>query len=159
MPSRYVLGLEAGVCRSVTGLPVYVLPLGYERPPLSLNDRTHWRRKAKVVRELRTRVAWRARSLNVEQWPHVHVQLTYVPPDRRSRDADNLVATLKPALDALTQVGRDRGWPATPMVPDDTPEHVSWSTPRILEPDRHGPRLWLTITAMARAPRPDSGVL
>lgn len=147
-----ILGLEPGVVRSVTGLPIYVIPLGYERPPLSLNDRGSWRTKARKTRELRVRVAWRARQVKAEQWPHIHVLLSWVPADMRHRDPDNLIGTLKPCIDALTAAGQARGWPCTPMVPDDTPEHVSWSPPRILEPDEHGPRLWLTVTALAHAP-------
>lgn len=153
MSAVHTLGLEPGKTRGVTGLPVYTIPLGYDRPPLSLNDRMHWRRKHKATRELRTRTAWRARQVGVEPFPHLHFLLTWVTPDRRKRDADNLVATLKPCIDAFTQAGVDRGWPALPIVPDDDPAHVSWSPPRILEPDRYGPRLWLTVTALAKRPQ------
>lgn len=150
-----VNGLEPGTVRSVTGLPVYYLPLGYLRPPLSLNDRGSWRAKARKVKELRVRTAWRARALIGPAGvtaAHIHVQLTYVPPDRRDRDPDNLVATLKPCIDALTGAGVARGWPCYPMVADDTPAHVTWAAPKILEPDVHGGRLWLTISVMSGPP-------
>ena len=93
----------------------------------------------------------------VERAPHIHVLLSWVAPDKRKRDADNLVGTLKPCIDALTEAGLSRGWPCTPMVPDDDPAHVSWSPPRILAPDGGGPRLWLTVTALSRAPEPGEG--
>lgn len=152
-------GLQPGTVRSVTGQPIYYLPLGYTRPPLSLNDRGSWRVKARKVKELRVRTSWRARALigpGVTA-PHIHVQLNYVPPDRRDRDPDNLVATLKPCIDALTGAGRDRGWPCYPLVADDTPAYVTWSAPRIRATDEHGPRLWLVVTVMSGPPDgPDS---
>lgn len=150
------LGVTAETFRQVTGMPVYVLPLGFATPPLSLNDRGRGRRagmaKARKVRELRTAVWARGRQLGMTAAPHFHVVLHYVPADRRPRDPDNLVATLKPAIDALTAKGADRGWVCLSLVPDDTPEHVSWSPPVIHQPDEHGPRLWLEVTALASPP-------
>lgn len=149
-------GVNAEVHRRVDGMPLYVLPLGFTSPPLSLNDRGrgkgYIRARARKIREVRTAVFVRGRQLKMTPAPHVHVQLYYVPRDRRARDADNLVATLKPAIDALTAKGRDRGSPALGVVPDDTPEYVSWSPPRILEPDEHGPRLWLEVQALLSPP-------
>lgn len=145
-------GVNAETHRRVDGMPVYVLPLGFATPPLTLNSRTHWRTRARLVKQIRTAVFVRGRQVKMAPAPHVHVQLYYVPPDRRDRDPDNLVATLKPAIDALTARGQDRGWPALGVVPDDTPEYVSWSPPRILEPDEHGPRLWIEVTALLSAP-------
>lgn len=148
------LGVNAETHRSVNGSPVWVLPLGFTTPPLTLNGRYHWRTRNRLTKSIRTAVFVRGQQLKVTAVPHVHVQLHYVPRDRRARDADNLVATLKPAIDALTAFGRDRGWPCLGIVPDDTPEHVSWSTPVIHVPDEHGPRLWLEVTALTSAPPP-----
>lgn len=148
------LGLDTGLLEGV-GVPRrLIIHLGYVRPPLSLNDRKHWRSRHRVVREVRTRVSWRVRQAAGRAGlttPHVHVQLAYVPPDARVRDPDNLVATLKPCIDALTQTGKDRGWPAYPLVADDDPAHVSWSPPRIDRPDGHGPRMWLILTLLTSA--------
>lgn len=152
-------GVNAEEYRSITGAPVWIIPLGFTAPPLSLNDRGRSkgavRRKAALVRQLRTNVFLRGRQLKMTPVQHLHVALHYVPRDRRARDADNLVATLKPAIDALTAKGQDRGWPALGLVPDDTPDHVTWTPPRIHPPDEHGPRLWLVVTAMASPPPVD----
>jgi crossover junction endodeoxyribonuclease RusA len=145
-------GVVAEERRSVTGERVWIIPLGFTSPPLSLNGRPHWRTRAKLVKAIRTAVWVRGKQLRMTPCPHVHVLLHYVPKDRRHRDPDNLVATLKPAIDALTAAGADRGRICLGVVPDDTPEYVSWSTPRIHDPDEHGPRLWLEVTALLKAP-------
>ena len=141
---------------NAAGAPVYVLPLPYTTPPLSLNDRGRSRRaalaKARKVKDLRAAVTTVGRSLKMKAAPHLHVALHYVPPDRRTRDRDNLVATLKPCIDALTARGATRGWACLSLVPDDDPGHVSWSPPVIHEPDAAGPRLWLVVTALTTAP-------
>lgn len=147
-------GTEPLVLTAVTGLPLYVIPLGYATPPLTLNHRHHPRVKARLTREIRTRVALRCLQLQAKPAPHLHVSLHYVPAARRDRDADNLVATLKPAIDGLTAKGRDRGWPGAQLVPDDTPRYVSWVPPRIHEPDGTVPRLWLEVQALNSAPPP-----
>lgn len=154
--------MSAGVglhpCRltAVTGLPCYVLPLtGLTRPPLSLNDRGRTKgammAKARKTRHLRDLVVVAGRAAGVEPWPYLHVVLHYVPRDRRARDRDNLVATLKPCIDALTAAGQDRGRACLGMVPDDTGDHVGWSAPVIHEPDGE-PRLWLTVQACSGPP-------
>ena len=145
-------GVNAETRRSVTGMPVWVIPLGFTSPPLTLNDRHHWRAHHKRVKMIRTAVWVRGRQLRTYAVPHIHVALHYVPKDKRGRDADNLVGTLKPAIDALTAAGADRGRICLGIVPDDTPQHVSWSTPKIHPPDEHGPRMWLEVTAMATPP-------
>lgn len=146
------VGVNAEAHTSVAGMPRYILPLGFTKPPLSLNGRPRWRTRARLVRAIRTAVVVRGRQLKIRAVPHVHVTLHYVPRDRRVRDADNLVATLKPAIDALTAAGADRGRVCLSIVPDDDPSHVSWSTPVIHDPDEHGPRLWLDVQTMPAAP-------
>ena len=148
--SRVILrrGIHPLVVRVKSDPPAirYVLPMPGDRPPLSLNDRTHWRPKARTVADLRTAVAWQARAARMPvDVPRIIVELFYVPRDRRTRDADNLVATLKPCLDALTAKGMVRGWPCHPVVTDDDPQHVTWLPPVILEPDGR-PRWWLEAT-------------
>lgn len=152
-------GLEPRVTRSSSGRTVsYELPLPYQRPPLSLNDGLGGKRgrhaKAAKVRALRDAVTVRGRQLDMRPAPHLHVVLHYVPRDRRARDADNLVATLKPCIDALTAAGATRGWACLSLVPDDTPEHLSWAPPTIHAPDEHGPRLWLQVIALPGPPAP-----
>ena len=123
-------------------MKIYPLTLPYERPPLSLNDRGQTpgaRAKRSAVAALIKRdVAALAKAAQIGPQERIHVRLNYQPKDRRRRDADNLVATLKPCIDGLVAAG---------IVPDDCDPFVDWSKPRIHEPaaDRK-PLLWLTVT-------------
>lgn len=150
-------GVNAERRPTASGAPLWILPLGFQTPPLSLNGRYHWRTRNRKTRAIRVAVVVRGQQVKMHRCPHLYVQLHYVPRDRRARDADNLVATLKPAIDALTEKGRDKGWPALGLVPDDTPEYVTWSPPTIHDPDEHGPRLWLEVVGLsARPPVPSA---
>ena len=53
-----------------------------------------------IYPDVREAVAWRARQAHIPPQEHVTVQLHYAPGDARRRDAPNLVATSKPAVDA-----------------------------------------------------------
>lgn len=114
----------------------WTIRLPYTTPPLTLNGRMHWATKARITREVRGYVAGMAIYRKPNQQP-IHVTLVYVPRDSRRRDRDNLVATLKPCIDGLVDAG---------IVPDDTPDFVSWEPPVIAEPDPKDPHLRLEIT-------------
>ena len=117
------------------------LRLPWTTPPLSANDRRHWRAQAARVKEVRDYV--RAAAWNSEftgrPAPHlaerVAVTLTYYPRDRRRRDADNLVPTLKACCDGLVDAQ---------VVDDDTPDLMTKHMPIIAAPDGD-PRLILTV--------------
>jgi crossover junction endodeoxyribonuclease RusA len=119
----------------------YELRLPWTTPPLSANQRLHWRaqaaRVAKVRGFVREAVAWS--TYTDHPWPidadHVDVTLTYYPRDRRRRDADNLVPTLKACADGLVDAGVTR---------DDTPDLMRKHMPVIAAPDGD-PRLVLTV--------------
>jgi crossover junction endodeoxyribonuclease RusA len=89
------------------------------------------------VRRVRQDVATLCRVLHIPPCDAIHVQLIYVPRDRRRRDSDGLVATLKPCLDGIVDAG---------VVPDDSPEYVTWSAPIIAPADPKDPHLRLEIT-------------
>jgi crossover junction endodeoxyribonuclease RusA len=108
----------------VTGR-VWRLDLPMSRP-LSLNGREHWRRKAALVKRVRLLAFAKAQHVGVPALPRIAVELHYVPRDRRRRDPLNLVATLKPVEDGLVDAG---------VVPDDTPEYVEPTMPRLDPPD------------------------
>ena len=111
--------------------------LPWTLPPLSMNDRTHWRVRARKVADTRAATfALVNRRLPIFAPDHVAVTLTYYPRDSRRRDADNLVATLKAVCDAIVDAR---------IVPDDTPRYMTKHMPVIAEPDGD-PRLVLTIT-------------
>lgn len=112
----------------------WVLRLPYTKPPLSMNERTHWRNKAKKVALLRAQVSELAAGIG--PLDHAIVGLHYVPRDVRRRDADNLMPVLKAAADGLVDAG---------VVLDDTPELMTKQMPVIEPADRRDPHLFLTV--------------
>jgi crossover junction endodeoxyribonuclease RusA len=74
-------------------------------PPkeLSPNSTLHWARKAKFKKEYR-RTCW---ALTLEAgWINppegkIPLTITFYPPDKRHRDADNMVASIKAGLDGV----------------------------------------------------------
>ncbi len=139
-----------------------VLPLPYTKPPLSLNDSGASRGAALAKSRLRKQIradvcrlatlAWLPRHIS-----HVTVQLHYRPPNNRVRDTDNLVATLKPICDALTdgrpaRVTKRTGRPVPAqigygMVQDDNPRFMTKPEPIIhrAESGQAG-ALWIELT-------------
>jgi len=120
----------------------YEIRLSWAAPPLTANQRNHWRKQAAIVKSTREAVAWAVcrRQFTSEPLPvladHVVVELHYWPRDRRRRDADNLVPTLKAACDGLVDAK---------VVRDDTPDLMTKHMPQIHEPDGD-PRLVLIVT-------------
>ncbi len=120
------------------GLWVIRLPL---IRPLTLNARQHWAVKHREVAALRGATLLLARNERIPPHDLIDVQLVYFPKDRRRRDSDNLVATLKVACDALIDAG---------IVPDDDPAHMIKQMPHIALPDGV-PRLILGISGITLA--------
>ena len=106
--------------------------------PLTLNARQHWAVKAREVQKLRGDTLLLVRNMRIGHHEAVDVRLTYYPKDRRRRDSDNLVATLKVACDAIV---------SAKIVDDDDPAHMVKHMPVIAEPDGD-PRLEMTVTAL-----------
>lgn len=122
----------------MNGTHVYTLDLPYEKPTLSMNDRLHWREKAKRTQHIRATVHALARKAKVPTGrASVEVRLHYRPRDNRRRDADNLMPVLKAACDGLVDAG---------LVADDTPELMQKLMPVIHPAEKGCPgALWLTI--------------
>jgi crossover junction endodeoxyribonuclease RusA len=80
--------------------------LDWPAPGLSPNARLHWSRKSRLIKSAR-KAAWasvleargRANALRGER---LHLTWTFCPPDRRRRDADNIIASLKAAADGIS---------------------------------------------------------
>ncbi len=108
-------------------------------PPLSLNDRMHWRVKAREVAALRELAATLARVQRVPSRETAVVTLHYRPRDRRARDAANLHATLKPLTDGLVD--------AHVLTRGDSSEYVEERCKIHLPIPGQPGALWLTITA------------
>lgn len=115
-------------------MSTYRLPLPWVRPPLSANQRLHWGTCARLARDIRTTTAWLARAAQIPAAAHLGVTLVWAPGDRRRRDVDNLVPTLKPCCDGLVDAG---------VVADDTPRWMTKHMPLIL--DGPGRGLWLDV--------------
>lgn len=119
--------------------------LGYSTPPLTMNHRLGHFAKAKVERDIRDRVHWMAKAVGLPRHlDHVEVALHYRPARDGVRDEDNLVATLKPACDALAE-GTTRN-PGYGMVRDDTRRWMTKRMPEIHDaiPGQPG-ALWLEL--------------
>ncbi len=116
---------------------LYELRLPWTKPPLSANDRHHWRRKAAIVATVRGTTAGLVMAAD---WPveadHITVGLHYWPRDNRRRDADNLVVPLFKALvDGLVDAR---------VVVDDDDSHVTRLMP-VIHPADGDPRLELWV--------------
>jgi hypothetical protein len=102
----------------------FIVPLPYDRPPLSMNKRLHHMAEYRVREQIRTDVLALARFYKLPKGlERVHVVLHWSPIVRRTRDTDNPGPTVKAILDALKP-----GTPKKPghgLVPDDDSEHVS----------------------------------
>jgi crossover junction endodeoxyribonuclease RusA len=128
----------------IEGVPVTSfeldIPLHRGNPPLTLNQRLNHYEKNRRTQTIRDAVGWRVKAAKIGSHQHVTVQLHYATGDNRGRDTDNLVATQKPAVDALVSAG---------VIPDDTPQHLTWWAPAI----HNGPgkrRLWITVEVRDR---------
>lgn len=74
-------------------------------PPkeLSPNASIHWAKKAKFKKAYRE-TCWALTleaKLETNSLGKIPIEITFYPPDRRHRDADNMVASIKAGLDGL----------------------------------------------------------
>ena len=124
----------------------WTIRLPWSTPPLSLNDRSHWRARAAKTQHVRrvtqqeALLAYHTHPLT--NWPldRAAITLTYYPRDKRRRDRTNLVATYKACVDGCVDAG---------VIRDDTPEYLDELMPIIAAPDGD-PRLTLTIREATR---------
>jgi len=100
-------------------------------PPkeLSPNGRYHWAVKARATRVLREAAFYCAMTnTSRPQYHEAEVSITIVVPDRRHmRDTDNVLASLKPAIDGCVDAG---------IIPDDSPPHLYYRLPVVWEIDK-----------------------
>jgi crossover junction endodeoxyribonuclease RusA len=74
---------------------------------LSPNARLHWSRKSRLVKSAR-KAAWGATLEKFGASPHlpkgtrVHLDMVFCPPDRRRRDFDNCISSMKASLDGIS---------------------------------------------------------
>ena len=123
--------MRSGVWATIDGMEIgVVLPLPDRR--LSPNARVCWQAKARSVK------AYRAFSFSLAQrypraWKSAEAQATFYFGDRRRRDRDNLLASLKAAFDGIAAAG---------VVEDDADlTHL----PVRIEVDRENPRVEIIL--------------
>lgn len=121
----------------------WVLELPFTTP-MSLNDRMHWRVKAKRTAEWREAACWLAKAAKIPPCRRVEVRLFYTPRDSGRRDPLNLVQTLKACEDGLVDAG---------VMPDDSLQAGHQSVMPEITPKGSerpgGNRLWLVVTRLA----------
>lgn len=108
---------------------------------LSLNDRVHWSKRARVTRDLRTTAGWLAKAAKIPPLDRVSIVAEYQPPRNGRRDPDNLMPAVKAAIDGCVNAK---------IIPDDSSVHVTSVTCAIGEPYPRG-RLVLRITEVPQS--------
>jgi crossover junction endodeoxyribonuclease RusA len=83
------------------------IDLPWPNSALSPNARIHWRPKAAIAKTSRQHAIWLARAAGIRaNDPDIPERLTvtaiFMPPDNRRRDLDNMLASMKPALDGIS---------------------------------------------------------
>ena len=107
----------------------YTLTFEYTSPPLSLNDRMHHMQRAKRTNQIRKDTARLGAGI-IPRLRRCEVTLIWYVTDRKKRDAENPVPTLKAMCDALVD--------PLGVVPDDTPEYMVKHMP-VIEWTPNGP--------------------
>lgn len=88
-------------------------------PPkeLSPNTRQHWSKLSAAKKSYRAACGWCAKEQGAKRIEpgKLHLTITFVPPNRRAHDLDNLLARMKSGLDGLSDVLEvdDKHWSLT----------------------------------------------
>ena len=91
---------------------------------MSLNDREHWRVKAKRTKNWRTAAFIAARNAGTRNVGPSLVQITFSVGRNVKRDAHNMAPTIKAVVDGLTDAG---------CWPDDDTGHVAIVDPKFVK--------------------------
>jgi crossover junction endodeoxyribonuclease RusA len=109
---------------------------------LSPNSRCHWAQKSKAKKGQRMSAHIYIRQelgpLPEPKWETANVQITVTPPDRRRRDKDNLLASLKAAFDGAQDAG---------LIADDS--GLTYLPITIAEPDKANAGVQITFIKTA----------
>jgi crossover junction endodeoxyribonuclease RusA len=116
----YVAPMPEHFDPTINGPEQYAIRFDYDRPPLTANQRLHWRERATRTAAIRSTTRFMAHR--IPELGRCEVELTWIVTDRRRRDADNIVPTLKAMCDGLVDAG---------VVSDDTPNLMVKRMPEI----------------------------
>lgn len=80
-----------------------MITLPFPHKDLNPNSSTHWSKKVKIKKVARQIAGWETKvSGHKIVWDgDIHLHITFYPPDKRHRDRDNMMASLKSALDGI----------------------------------------------------------
>lgn len=114
----------------------WVLTIPMPAAWMSLNDRPHWARRAKLTRLWRSAAHVYARQARLPKGlAAAHVQVSVVKATARAYDVHNLMPTVKAAIDGLIDYG---------LLADDSNEYLTG--PDLRSGGTGAPALVLTIT-------------
>lgn len=102
-------------------MTVYTVRFPYPKPPLSLNQRLHHMAKAVLTAQIRRDTA--ALASDIPFLGRCEVALTWYVNDRRRRDDENPIPTMKAMCDELVTLG---------VVEDDTRQFMVKQMPSIV---------------------------
>lgn len=77
-------------------------------PPkdLSPNARVHWAKRSKAAKAYRAECGWQVRALaqkpKFESSGPITLDIEFMQPDRRGRDLDNMLASIKAGIDGIS---------------------------------------------------------
>lgn len=83
----------------------WALRLPYGRPPLSLNRSLHPKAAHRLKKRIKSDTHWIAKAQRIPRLEFAEVLLVWHKMNNCTADADNIAATLKPALDGLVAAG------------------------------------------------------
>jgi crossover junction endodeoxyribonuclease RusA len=101
----------------------WALTFDYPSPPITANQRHHWRKKAALTCLVRAASSLLAKSAGIPAMARCEVSLIWFVSTKHRRDADNVVPTLKAMCDGLVDAG---------IVPDDTPLEMVKHMPEVV---------------------------
>ena len=81
----------------------YLVTLPWPPSILSPNARAHWAEKGRVAKKYRLDAFFAALEVGCRKLesPRLTVEVTFHPPDKRARDTDNMLASIKSGLDGI----------------------------------------------------------
>lgn len=121
--------MKHGRARLTKMSQVYSIEIPYlPQRELSPNWRGHWAEKYKAAQQLKQDAYVAAKFSLIPVFKKATITFKFIVPDRRRRDPDNFLASMKPAVDGLVAAG---------IFPDDSSEVVSFA-PVVFKLSRRG---------------------
>lgn len=109
------------------GRKITIELLGLPPRTLSPNFRSHWAEKSRAVNDYRTYVRIRAMQAKPRDWHTLEkatISVTFVATDKRRRDLDNLLSSVKAGIDGLIDAS---------IIKDDSAQHLSYGSIKLIQ--------------------------